>query len=125
MYKLSIIIPHHNSSSLLVRLIKSIPASLNAEVIVIDDNSNKDEFDNVRLLSEQYKFILYKNEGKTAGGARNTGLKYATGKWIIFADADDLFTTKFEESVSKYFSSNYSVIFFNVNSINTSVNFYR
>ena len=117
MYKLSIIIPHHNSSSLLVRLIKSIPASLNAEVIVIDDNSNKDEFDNVRLLSEQYKFILYKNEGKTAGGARNTGLKYATGEWIIFADADDLFTNKFEESISKYFSSNYSVIFFNVNSI--------
>lgn len=117
MYKLSIIIPHHNSSSLLVRLIKSIPSRLNAEVIVIDDNSNKDEFDNVKSFSEQYKFILYKNEGKTAGGARNTGLKYATGEWIIFADADDLFTDNFENAVTQYYEENYDIIYFNVNSI--------
>lgn len=117
MNKISIIIPHHNSSVLLARLIESIPTSLNAEVIVIDDNSSSEEYNKIRSLSDRYKFILYNNEGKTAGGARNTGLKYSTGKWIIFADADDLFTDNFENAVTQYYEENYDIIYFNVNSI--------
>lgn len=114
--KLSIVIPHRNSSTLLKRLIKSIPISLKAEIIVVDDNSNQTEFDTIESYSKEFGFKLYKNKGKTAGGARNTGLEYATGKWIIFADADDIFINSFEKTITKYFSSDYDVIFFNINS---------
>lgn len=117
MKDISIIIPHHNSSILLKRLIMSIPVSLNAEVIVIDDNSNLSELNIVESYLKEFNFKLYKNEGKTAGGARNTGLKYANGKWIIFADADDIFTEYLESSITPYLKSDYDIIFFNVNSI--------
>lgn len=114
--KLSIIIPHHNSSSLLKRLLKSIPISLNAQIIVVDDDSKEDEYKLVENLRSELEFELYKNEGRTAGGARNTGLKYAVGDWLIFADADDFFTKDMFALVASHIKSDIDVIFFNVNS---------
>ena len=114
--KVSIIIPHHNSSSLLRRLLKSIPISLNAQIIVVDDNSKEDEYKSVENLRSEFDFDLYKNEGRTAGGARNTGLKYAIGDWLIFADADDFFTESLFSLVVSHAESDADVIFFNINS---------
>lgn len=114
--KFSIIIPHHNSSSLLERLLKSIPKSLNAQIIVVDDNSREDEYKSVKKLICDFKFELYKNEGQTAGGARNTGLKYAIGTWLIFADSDDFFTNELTKLTTIHAKSNADVIFFNVSS---------
>lgn len=48
MDKVSIIIPHKNSSKKLERLIKSIPHNSFFEVIVIDDNSQDTEFEQVK-----------------------------------------------------------------------------
>lgn len=93
----SLIIPHHNSSSSLERLLQSVNNIHNMEIIIVDDNSNKDELKKLEYLKLEYKFILLLNEGKTAGGARNTGIKYAHGKWLIFADADDYFTQDLPE----------------------------
>lgn len=114
--KLSIIIPHHNSSLLLKRLLESIPVLLNAQIIVVDDGSKEDEYKSVENLRSQFNFELYKNEGRTAGGARNTGLKYADGDWLIFADADDFFTKDMFSLVTSHIESDADVIFFNVNS---------
>lgn len=114
--KVSVIIPHHNSSSLLKRLLKSIPISLNAQIIVVDDASKEDEYRLVENLRNEFEFELYKNEGRTAGGARNTGLKYATGDWLIFADADDFFPEGFFSLVVSHAKSKADVIFFNVSS---------
>ena len=115
--KVSIIIPHHNSSSLLRRLLESIPISLNAQIIVVDDNSKEDEYKSLEKLRREFYFELYKNEGRTAGGARNTGLKHAVGDWLIFADADDFFTKDMFSLVTSHIESDVDVIFFNVNSI--------
>lgn len=114
--KVSIIIPHHNSSSLLKRLLESIPISLNAQIIVVDDDSKEDEYGLVENLRSEFDFELYKNEGRTAGGARNTGLKYAVGNWLIFADADDFFTEGLFSLVMSHAESDADVIFFNVSS---------
>ena len=114
--KISIIIPHHNSSSLLNRLLESIPISLNAQIIVVDDASKEDEYRLVENLRSKFEFELYKNEGRTAGGARNTGLKYAIGEWLIFADADDFFTEGLFSLVMSRAESDADVIFFNVSS---------
>lgn len=114
--KLSIIIPHHNSSLLLKRLLKSIPISLKAQIIVIDDYSNENEYKSVVKLLNKFNFELYQNEGKTAGGARNTGLKYAIGDWLIFADSDDFFTNNLTTLFNKYVKSSADIIFFNISS---------
>ena len=91
----SIIIPHYNSPDLLMRCLMSIPVKENIQVIVIDDCSpNSDDY-LVRYseLQEYYKTP----RGGSAGRARNIGLDYVKGKWVICVDADDLFVENIEE----------------------------
>lgn len=119
---ISVIIPHYNSPLSLEKLLKTIPESEDIEVIVVDDESTceieeynrvRDEFlvrKNIRFLTNYY--------GKGAGGARNTGLSYATGKWLMFADADDCFVEGFYEVVRKYIDNASDVIYFVPESIN-------
>lgn len=112
----TIIIPHKNSTRLLKRLLESIPNFQNIQTIVVDDNSSDDELARLRRLSVTHHFEFYHTEGKTAGGARNTGIKHATGKWVIFADADDYFEPTFGEQLSFYQNSFADIIFFPVTS---------
>ena len=125
--KYSIIIPHKNSSDLLERLLKSIPRNDCFQILVIDDYSTDAECKSIELLSKVYNFELYSNESKTAGGARNTGLKYAKGKWILFADSDDYYEPQMYSLLEKYVDSDYDIIFFNVTSrySQTGVEAYR
>lgn len=120
--KLSIIIPHYNSPDLLVQLLLTIPKDKNIEVIVIDDKS-EDKYvnyiQNIQKSKEYIDFILLKNETskKGAGTARNIGLEKANGEWLLFADADDYFSEKFYENVSRYFESKNQIVFFKPTSI--------
>ena len=92
----SIIIPHKNIPNLLQRCLDTIPQRDDIQVIVIDDNSDDSivDFNNFpKWAGIHYEYYLTKgNNG--AGFARNYGLKYAKGQWIIFADADDCFITQ-------------------------------
>jgi len=121
MIELSIIIPHYNSVTTLIKLLNSIPVKKNIEVIVIDDRSNND----LEKLEELYscesfkhvKFLENNSIKKGAGVCRNIGLNNSSGEWVLFADADDYFVGDFYGKVSKYFSSNYDVVFFRPTSI--------
>ena len=101
----SIIIPHHNSPSLLQRLLNSIPERDDLEVIVVDDNSDKDK----KAYSQRTDVkIVYIDEKQTrgAGKARNEGIAVSEGKWLLFADADDFYADGFIEVLDKYVDSN-------------------
>ena len=118
---LSIIIPHYNSPDLLEKILESIPAFDEIEIIVIDDNSkiNLDRYERL-TSSEKYSSITFVNNytGKQgAGAARNIGIDKATGKWVLFADADDYFVPGFYDKVKKYFNSDYDVVFFKSTSV--------
>ena len=115
--KLTIIIPHKNSAALLRRLLDSIPTELNAQVIVVDDNSKVEEYEAVKSLVSSYGFELYKNEGKFAGGARNTALKHANGEWLLFSDADDYLLPAIKDIFEKYQDMDYDLVYCNVTSI--------
>jgi glycosyltransferase involved in cell wall biosynthesis len=116
MTNVSVIIPHKNSGLLLKRLLESVPKDEQYQVIVCDDHSKDDELGIVKELQQQYNFELYENEGFGAGGARNTALKHAEGKWLLFADSDDFFMSPLEEMVKKYMESDADIVYFNVDS---------
>src|SRR5699024_4703501 len=86
-----------------------------------DDKSNKDleklrDLYNCRNF-KHVKFLENNSSKKGAGVCRNIGLDSSSGKWVLFADADDYFVGKFCETVSAYFNSNYDVVFFKPTSI--------
>lgn len=117
---LTIIVPHYNSAETLERLIKSIGRHGNIQIIVIDDNSNK----NIELLMEvktKYSDIaeFYNNSTgiQSAGACRNIGIEKAHGTWIVFADADDFFVDNWYEVVSSYFMSDYDSVYFTPTSV--------
>lgn len=96
MKKLSIIIPNYNSKITLLRLLESIEWNDETEVIVVDDNSSKSQFDikEMRLLFPNGIFIKnYRKKG--AGGARNCGIDIANGTFLMFVDSDDFLTPNY------------------------------
>ena len=110
----SIIIPHYNIPNLLIRCLASIPIRDDTEVIIVDDNSSGSDcyqhhFQD--LNRPDVKFIRT-TDGKGAGFVRNVGLTYATGKWVIFADADDFFVDDFNNILDSYKDSDKDVIYF-------------
>lgn len=95
MIRLSVIIPVYGVERFISRCLDSV-FSINLpqeeyEVLCIDDCSK--DF-SVKII-EQYQVthhnlvLLHHSENKRQGGARNTGIKSAKGKYIIFVDADD------------------------------------
>lgn len=115
-YQISIITPHYNTPESLIRLVQSIPARKDIQLIIVDDNSTQDlsifeEF----MEKEQERSILFlKNTSgvKGAGASRNVGLKQVQGKWILFADADDFFVDGFYDKVESYLESDYDMVYF-------------
>ncbi len=90
----SFIIPHRNTPELLRRCLASIPVRGDLEVIVADDGSDL----SVRELEDLVKGhpcarLMAMGEHRGAGHARNAAIDEAKGEWLLFADADDYFTT--------------------------------
>jgi len=87
----SIIIPTYNNSPIVCQAIDCSLSQTyrNLEIIVVDDGSTDDT---EALLREKYqekiRYIRQNNRG--TGGARNTGIRNANGKYLQFLDADDL-----------------------------------
>ena len=100
----SIIIPHKNVPTLLERCLTSIPERDDTEIIIVDDNSDPKIVDFNYFPGSGRKntrcFFIKDNRG--AGYARNVGIENATGKWLLFADADDFYTNNITFLLDKY-----------------------
>ena len=110
----SIIIPHKNIPDLLRRCLDSIPRRADVQIIVVDDNSDPEivNFDCFPGLDEPCVEVYFTKERKGAGYARNVGLEHAIGKWILFADADDLYFSDILNKCDIYKDSKADVIVF-------------
>ncbi len=94
---------------------KSIPDREDIQIVVVDDNSNVDKSDFDRIIGMFVHAdcqVLFTEERKGAGYARNLGLKIAAGKWLLFADADDFFENGAFDVFDDYRDSDKDVIFF-------------
>lgn len=135
---LSIIIPFYNCGPVIERCINSIDYN-NAEIIIVNDGSRDSD---VKLLNQAIEnsnknIRLINKENGGVSSARNIGLQNATGKYIVFIDADDYIVPDGLERIidiaeesgadvvkysARYMSYNSpldkeSIKFFNINSI--------
>jgi len=91
--KISIIMPAYNAAKYIEKTIKSIQAQAytNWELLVISDGSTDETVPIVnKLMAFDRRIQCYEQENAGVSAARNTGLDKATGKYISFLDADDL-----------------------------------
>jgi len=64
----------------------------NFELIVIDDGSNDSTLDVIKNIQDsRLKVFPYPSAG-SAAVSRNRGFSHASGEFIVFLDADDLWT---------------------------------
>lgn len=95
MIKVSIIVPVYNVKKYLRECLDSIIsyADCNMEIICIDDGSIDGSYEILLEYEMRHPNIVrcMKHEhNKGLSVARNTGLKYAQGKYVWFVDSDDL-----------------------------------
>lgn len=117
-YNYSIVIPHYRTIDLLLRCVRSIPRRDDIQVIVVDDNSgiDKDEFNRLGFIFPN-QIVVFSVDGGGAGYARNVGLKYAMGKWLLFADADDFFLENAFDVFDQYLDSCNDIVYFDTLSL--------
>ena len=120
MINYSFIIPHKNTPDLLRKCLDSIPRREDVQIIVVDDNSDADkvDFEHFPGAEDPSVEVHFTKEGRGAGYARNVGLEHATGKWLVFADADDFFCPSVAEAMDDYCDSKCDVVFFKGSAIN-------
>lgn len=120
-YTFSVIIPHHDIPTLLQRCLVSIPDIPEVQVIVVDDNSSEDKVDFKAFpgIERKNTQCIFDKEGGGAGHARNVGMKYAKGEWLVFADADDFFTPDAFQILNRHRDDPYDIILFKADSVDS------
>lgn len=114
--KVSIIVPVYNSSKTLIECVKTLLTQTlqDIEIILIDDCSTDNSYIIMESLQEKFpnKIKITKtpvNQG--AGGARNYGLKLASGEYIGFVDSDDIVDmTMYEKLYNEAIRTGYDII---------------
>jgi glycosyltransferase involved in cell wall biosynthesis len=88
---ISIIVPVYNVEEYLKDCVDSLlNQDISTEIILINDGSTDSSEDIADRYQQQYGQIIVlhqKNQGLSI--ARNNGLKYATGEYVVFIDSDD------------------------------------
>ena len=89
--RFSVIIPNYNNADTLARAIDSVLGQTYAahEIIVIDDGSKDHSRAVVAQFGDRVRYIYQDNAGVSA--ARNHGARAASGDWLAFLDADDIY----------------------------------
>ena len=88
----SIIIPLYNVESYVAECLHSVQSQdfTDYEVLCIDDGSQDSTLEVAKkTVSGDERFVFFSGPHKGQSAARNIGLDYATGDYVIFLDSDD------------------------------------
>ena len=111
---ISIIIPLYNKENFIVQTLKSILNQDNKdwECIIVNDGSTDNSLQIVTEFCNTYagnwKILSVTNGGQTK--ARNIGIREATGRYLAFLDADDLWVTDKLSKQFQYLEGNPEVV---------------
>lgn len=95
---ISVIIPIYNTGDSVVKLLNRLikQSYENLEIICVDDGSKDGSFDLVAefirqssLKNKNLNMTILRQKNQGAAGARNLGLKKASGEYVTFIDSDD------------------------------------
>ena len=103
----SVVVPTYNRGNIIGFTLDSLKGDIQGvpvEVIVVDDGSTDNT---LAILADNYPWVkVIVNPGKGAPAARNTGLKAATGNYILFLDSDDLLGKNYLAAKVHYLDQN-------------------
>lgn len=90
--KVSIIVPVYNEERTIISILKKVSeqkiSNVEMEIIVINDGSEDDSLKILQENSNLYSRLINLKENNGKGSAIKEGLKYATGDFVLFQDAD-------------------------------------
>ena len=89
----SIVIPVYNGQKYIEQCIRSILSQDydRLQLVVVNDGSKDGTEDIVlKIMREEERIVLINQENGGPSKARNSGLEYCEGKYVMFFDADDL-----------------------------------
>ena len=124
-YDLTVIIPVYNTEKYLRRCLESIVNQDDIEqcsikVICINDGSTDESRKIIEEFVEKYSYIeIFNKENGGLADVRNTGLQFINDSlYTVSLDSDDFWDKSFLTEFNKYKSSNYDLIFFDINLVN-------
>lgn len=110
--KFSIIIAVYNIQDYIDACISSTLRQTcnNLEIILVNDGSNDNSLQKMYQWKEKDdRIIIVNKENGGLSSARNTGLKYATGDYILYVDGDDWLADNAIETITKYLDTHSEV----------------
>ena len=106
--RVSVIIPVYNVSDYVERCVRSVMAQCYSDIecIIVDDCSLDDSITKCERLIKAYdgpiSFSIFRHEkNKGVSAARNTGMKVATGDYVVYMDSDDAITEDCIEKLAR------------------------
>lgn len=90
--KITVVVPVYNVRKFLGECLDSIVNQTyrNLEIIVVNDGSTDDSYEICeKYAAKEPRIILIDQKNQGLSGARNSGIRIATGKYITFIDSDD------------------------------------
>ncbi len=114
----SIVTPMYNGAALVQETINSVLSQTyqDWEMIIVDDcspdNGQGKNIVNRIIATDSRVKLISLPENKGSAGARNKGIENASGEYIAFLDADDLWSPTFLEKQLQFMADNNASIIF-------------
>jgi len=116
--KFSIIIPVYNVEKYIEKCLNSIlnQSYKNYEVIIVNDGTKDNSVSIIEMFLSDDRFKLYNKENGGLSDARNYGLNYVTGEYILFIDSDDYIEKDLLENLNEVLTkTKYDLVRYNIN----------
>lgn len=98
--RFSVVIPLYNKAQYIEKTIQSVLRQSNQdfEIIIIDDGSTDQSLPAARKINDD-RIMIIAQENQGVSVARNTGIEHASGEFIAFLDADDMWEVNYLETI--------------------------